>query len=91
MPDPKNKIFLQQVVEAHFKKDKNQKYWQETQNTINKLIDEFVEEQKGKGKEVATDQLLNAIYLFSRERRPKDDIESLKRLLLKRLDSQEDR
>lgn len=91
MPDPTNKIFLQQVVEAHFKKDKNQKYWQETQNTINQLIDEFVKEQKGKGKEVATDQLLNAIYLFSRERRPKDDIDSLKKLLLKRLDSTEDR
>lgn len=91
MPNPNNKIFLQQVVEAHFQQDQNQKSWQETKNTINQLIDEFVEEQKGIGKEVATDQLLNAIYLFSRERRPKDDIKYLKELLLKRLDSQEDR
>lgn len=44
--------------------------------------------QQQQGKEVATDQLLSTIYLFSRQVQPDTmDQDSLKQLLLKRLDS----
>ncbi|NER29151.1 MAG: AAA family ATPase [Symploca sp. SIO1C4] len=89
MPEPHDYEFLSQVVNAHFAKELGEKHWQEAQGTINQLIQDFVTKQQGK--EVATDQLLSTIYLFSRQVQPDAmDQESLKQLLLKRLDSSVD-
>jgi MoxR-like ATPase len=89
MPDPNDSDFLAQVVNAHFAEELGEEHWQEAQGTINQLIQNFVSQQQGK--EVATDQLLSTIYLFSRQIQPDaKSQESLKQLLLKRLDSAAD-
>ena len=89
MPEPNDVNFLTQVVNAHFLEELGAKNWQDAQDIINKLIKYFVEEKKGE--QVATDQLLNTIYLFSRQSKPDSPTrESLKKLLLKRLDSAAD-
>lgn len=89
MPDPNDTDFLTQVVHAHFAEELGEEHWQEAQGTIKGLIENFVSQQQGK--EVATDQLLSTIYLFSRQIQPDaSDRESLKQLLLKRLDSAAD-
>ncbi|HBB31483.1 MAG TPA: AAA family ATPase [Cyanobacteria bacterium UBA8803] len=86
MPEPNDIEFLREVVNAHFVKELGAQNWQEARGTIDQLIQDFVQQQQGK--EVATDQLLSTIYLFSRQIQPDGtDRESLKQLLLKRLDS----
>ncbi|NES25360.1 MAG: hypothetical protein F6K41_42300, partial [Symploca sp. SIO3E6] len=86
MPEPNDAEFLREVVNAHFTQELGEEHWQGAQETINQLIQDFVSNQRGK--EVATDQLLNTVYLFSRQVQPNSkDQESLKQLLLKRLDS----
>lgn len=86
MPEPNDVNFLTEVVNAHFLEELGEINWQEAQNLINQLIQDFVAEKKGE--QVATDQLLNTIYLFSRQISPDSTTrDSLKKLLLKRLDS----
>jgi len=86
MPEPNDAEFLSEVVNAHFAKELGEQHWQQAQGTINQLIQDFVQQQQGK--DVATDQLLSTIYLFSRQVQPDTmDQDSLKQLLLKRLDS----
>jgi hypothetical protein len=86
MPEPNDAEFLSEVVNAHFAKELGEQHWQQAQGTINQLIQDFVQQQQGK--DVATDQLLSTIYLFSRQVQPDAmDQDSLKQLLLKRLDS----
>ena len=89
MPEPNDINFLHKVVNAHFEEELGKEDWQASQDIINDLISEFVRDKKGE--QVSTDQLLNTIYLFSRQVKP-DQIsrESLKKLLLKRLDSSAD-
>lgn len=89
MPDPNDETFLREVVNAHFLNELGEPAWNSAQDTINQLIKEFVNDKKGE--QVATDQLLNTIYLFSRQIKPNQTTrESLKKLLLKRLDSAAD-
>ena len=89
MPEPNDVNFLTEVVNAHFLEELGAKDWQDAQDIISQLIQNFVAEKKGE--QVSTDQLLNTIYLFSRQVKP-DSVtkESLKKLLLKRLDSTAD-
>lgn len=89
MPEPNNIDFLRKVVEAHLEEELGADKWEESQDLITDLITEFL--NVNSREPVATDQLLNTVYLFSRQVKP-DDIsrESLKKLLLKRLDSSAD-
>ncbi len=77
---------LKKIVEAHLGKDLDS---QEKVKEAEKLIKQFVE--RGKEGDLATDQLLNAIYFVTRERVPeqatKDD---LVKKLMKYLSSTED-
>ncbi|MGK7874431.1 MAG: AAA family ATPase [Xenococcaceae cyanobacterium] len=78
MPDPtKDDKALQEIVKAHL----GDKFSQEEQSKIDSLIDDFT-----KGNNLATDQLLNTIYLLTGEVKPQASVEaSLKDILLKRL------
>ena len=89
MPEPNDVKFLTEVVNAHFLQELGAENWQDAQEIINQLIKKFVDDKKGE--QVATDQLLNTIYLFSRQIKPDSTTrESLEKLLLKRLDSAAD-
>ncbi|NEO86185.1 MAG: AAA domain-containing protein [Spirulina sp. SIO3F2] len=96
MPDPsQNQKALERIVEAHLRQGKtdkkeNTKEWNRIEDDVTSLVGDFV----GKGPEatadIATDQLLNAVYLLTREVQPQgDERDALKDLLLKGL-SEED-
>lgn len=83
MPEP-NKEALKAIVEAHFADDKR---FKQAESTINELINEFMPDEK-QSRERATDQLLNSIYLLTREVSFQDaDKESLQEILFKPLTS----
>ena len=92
MPDP-DKLALQEIVKAHLGAAVvNEK---ENQSKISALIAEFLEKsgstQPGEGGTLAVDQLMNTVYLMTRQFKPGDrDEAELKQLLLKRLTSAED-
>ncbi|MFM7576119.1 MAG: AAA family ATPase [Microcystaceae cyanobacterium] len=69
---------LSEIVKAHFKTDQDQ----EILSKATDLIKQFLDKRDKENKELATDQLLNAIYLFTRDRTP-SDLE--KETLIKRL------
>lgn len=91
MPDPsQNKAALERIVEAHLKRGKDSKRWARLQAQIDELVTEFMGQGEVKTDDLATDQLLNVVYLLTREVKPnQDDRESLKALLLRGL-SEED-
>lgn len=82
MQEP-DEIRLESIVEAHLGNDP--KILEAAKN----LIEEFV--SKRKDGDLATDQLLNVIYLMTRENAPFDDKDTLIQELLKYLTSTEDR
>ncbi|MGB3766592.1 MAG: AAA family ATPase, partial [Phormidesmis sp.] len=92
MPNP-NADSLKAVVKSHFKQaDRKQADasqadadgWSRVDADLTKLIDEFVE--KGGKADRATDQLLNAIYLMTRQDGPsEEEMKRLQDLLYKRL------
>jgi len=77
---------LKEIVKAHLGSDA----LTQDEAKIEDLINKFVElRQKG---DIATDQLLNAIYMITREAKPNpQDEENLVKILLKYLTSAEDR
>ncbi|MFM6747808.1 MAG: AAA family ATPase, partial [Dolichospermum sp.] len=77
-----DKIELEQIVKAHLQLD------DELSQTADNLIDKFL--KKRDNGELATDQLLNAIYLVTRENSPTDTQDDLIEKILKYLDSSED-
>ncbi|MFM5928547.1 MAG: AAA family ATPase [Dolichospermum sp.] len=77
-----NKTELEQIVKAHLQLD------DELSQTADNLIDKFL--KKRDNGELATDQLLNAIYLVTRENSPTDTQDDLIEKILKYLDSSED-
>ncbi len=82
MPDP-NDDALKAIVEAHFGKE----VFERDESKIVQLISEF-RQNKNQSQDRATDQLLNTIYVLTREvSPPEDDEESLKKILLKSLSS----
>jgi MoxR-like ATPase len=87
MPDPsQNQTALEQIVEAHLKSGKTAEKWQATQRTITQLVKNFIDQGEGKTEDIATDQLLNLVYLLTRDVKPKAaEFEALKALLLKAL------
>lgn len=87
MPDPsQDQVALERIVEAHLKRGKDAQDWTRLQAEVTSLVEDFVKQGADKTADIATDQLLNAIYLLTREVKPdQSDRESLKKLLLKRL------
>ena len=82
MPDPTEASLLP-IVRSHFQKA-DPSGWTETEENITEVIDKFIE--KGKKADRATDQLLNAIYLMTREESPSDEeMAKLRDLLFRRL------
>ena len=79
MPDPDSDA-LNKIVKAHF----TEKFFTEHKDEINKLVTFFTEDDKSEN--LATDQLLNIVYLLTREVKIQDDDkESLKEMLCRRL------
>lgn len=91
MPDPSdNQTALERIVEAHLKKGNDEQRWSELQDEISGLVNNFVQKGKAETEDIATDQLLNVVYVLTREIKPDgDEREALQELLLKGL-SQED-
>ena len=94
MPNP-TADSLRAVVASHFRQTDEQQAgktkgevdeWVRANADLTKLIDEFVE--KGGKADRATDQLLNAVYLMTRQDGPGDEeMDRLQDLLYKRLSS----
>jgi MoxR-like ATPase len=83
MPDPKEEA-LKEIVKAHFNDDE---LFKKSETKVNDLIKEFLP-KNNESVERATDQLLNSIYILTRGANiNNDDEESLRELLLKRLNS----
>ncbi|MGB3191010.1 MAG: MoxR family ATPase [Limnoraphis sp.] len=88
MPDP-DEATLKTIVEAHLKADLDEQQWQQAQSQIESFIEDFINPDVTN--QLATDQLLNAVYLITRQFRPNEaDQEEIKKLLFKRLTSAED-
>jgi MoxR-like ATPase len=89
MPDPsQNQLALEYIVAAHLQKGENEQQWQQIQQKITEIVKDFVALGKEKTEDIATDQLLNVVYLLTREVKPEGDeeeITELKNLLLKKL------
>lgn len=78
LPEP-NRDELARIVDAHFKDEKER----EILATAKDLIEQFLERRDRDNRgDLATDQLLNAIYLFTRDRSPSEDE---KKVLIERL------
>ncbi|QDL10983.1 ATPase [Brasilonema octagenarum UFV-E1] len=86
MPEPKEEA-LKAIVKAHFKDEES--LAQDAEAKINELIKEFLSDNKSdknQNVERATDQLLNTIYLLTRDVSPKAaDEKSIKDILLRSL------
>lgn len=91
MPDPsQNEIALERIVESHLRRGKDAERWPMLQDEMSQLVSGFVNKGEAETADIATDQLLNVVYLLTREVKPdQDERESLKSLLLKGL-SEED-
>ncbi len=87
MPDATTDSLLP-IVRSHFAQA-DQSGWTQTETNLTGLIGQFLD--KGNKADRATDQLLNAIYLMSRDERPsEEEMKRLQSLLFRRL-SESDR
>ena len=87
MPDVTSES-LMPIVRSHFDKA-DQSGWTKTESNLTEVIGQFLD--KGNKADRATDQLLNAIYLMTRNERPSEaEMKRLQSLLFKRL-SESDR
>ncbi|EKU96986.1 ATPase family protein [Leptolyngbya sp. PCC 7375] len=83
MPNPTSESLVP-IVESHFKDAADENGWTKTKENVTELITQFLDSYNKADR--ATDQLLNAIYLMTREKRPsEEEMERLKRLLFRRL------
>ena len=82
MPNPTTESLLQ-IVQSHFNRA-DQSGWTKTEANVTELIGQFLD--KGNKADRATDQLLNAIYLMSRNESPTEaEMKRLQDLLFRRL------
>lgn len=86
MPDPtSDKVALQTIVEAHLRQSyQDDASWQTAQETIAAIVQNFVDSGDYDTADIATDQLLNLVYVMTRSSKP-DDIARLKQVLLQGL------
>ncbi|MBT9310823.1 AAA family ATPase [Leptothoe kymatousa] len=101
MPDPDNSDVLEKIVGAHFQRgDEANTDWGELKKRINPLVVSFANDLKRKKTSLATDQLLNLVYMVRQcrftsaeilELDSDDDkdteLEVIKKILLRRLTS----
>lgn len=97
MPDPTDSTVLTNIVGAHFDRSDRQETelpWAELEPQVAELIETFAQDLKLKKSSLATDQLLNLIYMVRQsqltnsdlsEEEKDADIETLKQILLRRL------
>ena len=86
MPDNADETALKEIVKAHLGSDVLTK----DESKIQELIEKFI--KKRSGGDLATDQLLNAIYIMTRQSKPEEkDEKNLVEILLKYLTSEVDR
>lgn len=99
MPDPKDDAVLQRIVGAHFENEAQQDGWLKVQQQIDPLIADFAKELQRNKVDLATDQLLNLVYMVRKsqlnssagaEQDKLQEMEVLKQILLKRLTSEAD-
>lgn len=82
MPDPTPESLLP-IVRSHFE-NADQSGWTKTEENLTGLIGQFLD--KGNKADRSTDQLLNAIYLMSRDESPTEqEMKRLQDLLFRRL------
>ena len=102
MPDPTDSGVLTKIVGAHFDRHDRQPTelpWAEVEPRVSGLIVEFAQDLKQKQSFLATDQLLNLIYMVRQsqlndaelsEEDKKSELKLLKDILLRRLTSEAD-
>lgn len=99
MPDPKEDAVLQKIVGAHFEREASEANWSEVKQRIDPLIADFAKELQRNKVDLATDQLLNLVYMVRQsqlstsgdaEPDKSAEMEVLKSILLKRLTSEAD-
>ncbi len=103
MPDPKDDAVLQQIVGAHFEREASETTWAEVKQQIDPLITAFAKDLEGNKVDLATDQLLNLVYMVRQSQLGLSEtaepdkaaqlealINVLKSILLKRLTSEAD-
>lgn len=90
MADPsQNRAALERIVEGHLKRGNDEKRWSRLQEEASAVIQKFVTKDKAEASDIATDQLLNVVYLLTREVKPDQDERSdLESLLLKGLNEE---
>jgi MoxR-like ATPase len=97
MPDPTDSTVLTNIVGAHFDRSDRQETelpWAELEPQVAELIETFAQDLKLKKSSLATDQLLNLIYMVRQsqltnsdlsEEEKDADLGTLKQILLRRL------
>lgn len=96
MPDPTDSTVLTNIVGAHFDRSDRQsteQLWSEVEPKVASLIEKFAQDLKSKPSSLATDQLLNLIYMVRQSQLTNSDLSDekneeltkLKQILLRRL------
>ncbi|MEM1307953.1 MAG: AAA family ATPase [Cyanobacteria bacterium P01_H01_bin.153] len=91
MPDPSQKAgALERIVEAHLKRGEDEAHWARLQDEVSGIVKDFERKPDDEKADIATDQLLNVVYLLTREVKPgSQEREALQEILLQGL-SKED-
>lgn len=99
MPDPTNSGVLTKIVGAHFDRSDRQdteRPWADVEPQVAKLIEDFAQDLQKRQSSLATDQLLNLIYMVRQsqldnselsEEDKAAELKTLKAILLRRLTS----
>ncbi|MEM9484168.1 MAG: MoxR family ATPase [Cyanobacteria bacterium P01_F01_bin.116] len=97
MPDPADSTVLENIVGAHFQREASDTSWEEVKQTVDPLIVEFAQKLQNKKSSLATDQLLNLVYMVRQsqlstskstdEAAKEEELKALESILLRRLTS----
>lgn len=96
MPDPADSTVLENIVGAHFQREASDTKWDQVKETIDPLIVEFAQKLQTKKSSLATDQLLNLVYMVrqsqlstaaSSDQAKEHELKALEDILLRRLTS----
>ena len=101
MPDPADSTVLENIVGAHFELEASETTWADVKEHMDPLIVEFAQKLKNKKASLATDQLLNLVYMVRQSQlsptesseqagddAKADELKVLKDILLRRLTSE---
>ena len=102
MPDPTDGTILTNIVGSHFDRSDRQpteQPWSEVEPKVAILIEKFAEDLKTKPSSLATDQLLNLIYMVRQSQlidsdlgdEKNEELNKLKQILLRRLTNEASR